>query len=222
LGPAITFVTSSGARVTLGAAFAANSYAANNTDGDFTIKVRGGNRVGIAYDFNTTNDNSHLFRSSSITFNNLSVPNFQFTIKTLESSSDSLNSLGVNSPKLLLYNSADRIIASSGSAYDEITLVISDERLKENIYIITSSLDKVKQLRGVTFNWKNKERGEQEEVGVIAQDFLPVLPQILGKSGEYYTVNYSRIAPILIEAIKEQQVIIEHLKSRIEALENQT
>jgi hypothetical protein len=222
LGPAITFVTSSGARVTLGAAFADNSYAAGNVDGDFTIKVRGGNRVGIAYDFNTTNNNSHLFRSSSITFNNLSVPNFQFTIKTLESSSDSLNSLGVNSPKLLLYNSADRIIASSGSAYDEITLVISDERLKENIYIITSSLDKVKQLRGVTFNWKNKERGEQEEVGVIAQDFLPVLPQILGKSGEYYTVNYSRIAPILIEAIKEQQVIIEHLKSRIEALENQT
>ena len=114
------------------------------------------------------------------------------------------------------------IIQSSGSAYTEIWTNgnLSDERLKENINVITGSLNKIKQIRGVTYNWIDKNKGTSQEIGVIAQDLLPVLPQLVVENNSYYSVNYLKLAPVLIEAIKEQQTIIENLKSRIETLEN--
>lgn len=124
-----------------------------------------------------------------------------------------------------------------------ITAYYSDERLKENIKPIPSALSKLLSLRGVTFN--SNETAEQygyfdkkEQVGVIAQDVEAVLPQIVvpapfdiardgngneySKSGENYkTVQYDKLVPLLIEAIKEQQDTITNLQKRIEFLENQ-
>ena len=79
---------------------------------------------------------------------------------------------------------------------------------------------KIQQIRGVTYNWIDKNKGTSQEIGVIAQDLLPVLPQLVVENNSYYSVNYLKLAPVLIEAIKEQQTIIENLKSRIETLEN--
>jgi hypothetical protein len=95
---------------------------------------------------------------------------------------------------------------------------MSDIRLKEKVLPITDALQKVLQMRGVVYNLKDNDR---REVGVIAQEVQPYFPELVSiNSDGYLGVSYDRIAPVLIEAIKEQQKEIEALKTEIEALKN--
>ena len=95
------------------------------------------------------------------------------------------------------------------------TTVSSDERLKENIQIIPNSLEKVEDLRGVSFNWK---RDGNSSAGVIAQDVMMVLPEAvkevkgLKDEDSHLAVNYHALISILIESIKE-------LSARVKVLE---
>ena len=135
----------------------------------------------------------------------------------------------------------DDVFGGSIYAVGNVTAYYSDERLKENITTIPSALTKLLTLRGVTFNSNKLAEqygyiNKKEQVGVIAQDIEKVLPQIVvlapfdmdtdkdgnkySKSGENYkTVDYPKLIPLLIEAIKEQQETIINLQNRIEILE---
>ena len=103
----------------------------------------------------------------------------------------------------------------------------SDERLKDVIGKIDNPISKVLNLKGVYYkeNEKAKELGydcDDVQVGVIAQDVQKVLPEAIKPAPgheEYMTVQYEKIVPLLIEAIKEQQGTIDDLKSRLEKLE---
>ena len=115
----------------------------------------------------------------------------------------------------------------------------SDERLKENITNITGALDKVALMNGVTFNWKDTEernKGETgKQFGVTAQNMLTVDPELpslnpdpLATQAEldndeldtdYYSMDYSRITPFLIEAVKELKTKLEAAEARITELE---
>ena len=90
----------------------------------------------------------------------------------------------------------------------------SDERLKTGIKNIVNPLDKVIKLKGVKFKWKNKEKYPNGyQLGLIAQDVLDVVPEVVDKKGEYYSIQYSPIIALLIEAIKElnkKNVALEH------------
>lgn len=78
----------------------------------------------------------------------------------------------------------------------------SDARMKENIEQITCALDKIKLLSGYTFNFKNSHNGAQ--AGVIAQEVLPVISEVVkGSEENYYSVNYDGLIAYLIEAVKE-------------------
>lgn len=80
----------------------------------------------------------------------------------------------------------------------------SDIKLKENINTIQGALDKVLNLRGVTYNWKDKERGgDALKLGFIAQEVNQVIPELTYNSGEYMGVHYKDISALLVEAIKE-------------------
>jgi len=83
----------------------------------------------------------------------------------------------------------------------------SDGQLKSNVETIESALDKVSNLRGVYYT-KDDKRG----VGVIAQEVQKVIPEVVGKSGEYLTVSYGNLVGVLIEAIKELKAEVETLK----------
>ena len=107
----------------------------------------------------------------------------------------------------------------------------SDARLKENIVTIDGALTKVKAMRGVYYNRIDLDT-ERRRIGVIAQEIETILPEVVDRVGrldympecdddEIRAVSYGNISAVLIEAIKEQQVIIEDLKSRLETLENQ-
>ena len=77
----------------------------------------------------------------------------------------------------------------------------SDINLKENLEVIQSPLQKLQNINGYTFNWK--ESGE-EAVGVVAQEVEQIFPQLVnvGEDGNK-RVNYDALVPVLIEAIKE-------------------
>jgi hypothetical protein len=118
-------------------------------------------------------------------------------------------------------------------ATSEITAYYSDRRLKDNIEVITDALGKVRALSGVTYtgNQLAKQFGydiEKRQVGVLADEVEAVLPEIIRPapfdidahgnsiSGENYkTVQYEKIVPLLIEAIKELSLEIEELKKKI-------
>jgi len=94
-------------------------------------------------------------------------------------------------------------------------IAYSDARVKENVKTIDNAIDKVTQLRGVSYN----KIGETEEkIGVIAQEIEKVLPQVVQEDDEgMKSVAYGNIVGVLIEAIKEQQKQIDELKARLDA-----
>jgi len=96
----------------------------------------------------------------------------------------------------------------------------SDRRLKEDIAPLNNSISNLRQLNGVSFRWKDSENmGDKKHNGLIAQDVEKVYPELVGENEGYKTLNYNGIIPVLVEAVKEQQKIIEALQNRIEALE---
>ena len=96
---------------------------------------------------------------------------------------------------------------------------ISDATLKYNINPVEFALDKIKQLKGVTFNYF---KNDKESAGLLAQDVEKVLPSAVsekklplhtGDDKAYKTLHYDSVTAILVEAIKE-------LTAKVEKLEN--
>jgi len=94
----------------------------------------------------------------------------------------------------------------------------SDKNLKDNISPITKALDKVKSLSGNTFNWNENSRDEgKADVGVIAQEVDALgLPGIIqDKENGFKSVQYHKLVPVLIEAVKELSAKVEKLEQHI-------
>jgi hypothetical protein len=92
----------------------------------------------------------------------------------------------------------------------------SDERLKENLKVIEKPLEKINEISGYTFNYKDKPR--ETVPGVIAQEVEKVLPNVVfdheRDGGTYKAVRYDQLIPLLIESIKE-------LNEKVNDLQNQ-
>lgn len=115
----------------------------------------------------------------------------------------------------------------------------SDARQKENIVAIQNSLELVLQFQAVNYDLKKEyvfvdgldyspeyasklEEERINKIGYLAQDVEKILPQLVehDDSTDTYAVNYVGLIPILSEAIKEQQVIIEKLQAEIDGLKS--
>jgi hypothetical protein len=96
----------------------------------------------------------------------------------------------------------------------------SDIRIKENIVEISDCIDKVKSIRGVYYN-RTDFNTEPTKIGVIAQEVEKQMPELVHDEPTtgIKSVSYTELTAILVNAIKEQQVIIDDLKLRIEKLE---
>lgn len=109
----------------------------------------------------------------------------------------------------------------------DIVAFASDKRLKENITPISNALNKVNSISGFTYNFNDLAAtyGFDKNIkytGVFAQDIERVLPEAVrtapfdpGTGENYLTVQYEKIVPLLIEAIKELSQEVEVLKSKI-------
>ena len=129
---------------------------------------------------------------------------------------------GAGNPAQELQVTGDGVFTGNITAYYS-----SDISLKDNIRPIESAIFKVKQIRGVTFDWNEKSNKLQQEkghdVGLIAQEVEKVLPEVIQiRKDGIKAISYEKVVPLLVEAIKEQQVTIENLIKRIELLENGT
>lgn len=116
-------------------------------------------------------------------------------------------------------------ISSNGSSTSYNTS--SDYRLKENLRSLTGSLNKLTQVRLVSFDWK-EGYGEGSADGVIAHELAEIFPLAVNGDKDAVEedgrikpqgVDYSKLVPYLIDAIQEQQKQIEALTARIAQLE---
>jgi trimeric autotransporter adhesin len=95
----------------------------------------------------------------------------------------------------------------------------SDLRLKKNIMPLSNALQNVLKMRGVTFDWRhdefpNKPLSKRHDIGVIAQEIKEIYPEVVVTDPDgYLAVGYPSLVPVLIEAIKEQQQMINLLKT---------
>lgn len=87
----------------------------------------------------------------------------------------------------------------------------SDARLKDNIETINNAIDKVSQLRGVSY-----DKDGRRQIGVIAQETELVIPEVVTTNDDgFKTVAYGNIVGLLIEAVKDLQIQVDALKEQI-------
>lgn len=102
---------------------------------------------------------------------------------------------------------------------DIIAFSTSDERLKNNIQIISNPIEKLNQIKGVTFEWNTELQNihEGKDVGVLAQDIEQVQPECVAERiNGYKAVKYEKLIPLLIESIKSLKSEIDELKLKLE------
>ncbi|MBN1414676.1 MAG: tail fiber domain-containing protein [Bacteroidales bacterium] len=127
-------------------------------------------------------------------------------------------------------------IGNSSNAFAQIWTYnlynLSDERYKENVRDINDALDLITRLKGIRYNLipenvaddstlsealleKKKKEQKADRLGFIAQDVNKVIPEAVyyDDSTDIYGIDYTKIIPVLVEAIKEQQAIIKSLQS---------
>lgn len=125
-------------------------------------------------------------------------------------------------------------IRVNGDIYSRSVLITSDERAKEDIKTINSPLNKLMNIRGVSYNLKSEIQERQtnsaltkthtqvskdetmRHLGVIAQEVQAVFPEAVRTTEDgVLAVSYSDLVGVLIEAVKEQQTQIEELQSLV-------
>ncbi len=150
--------------------------------------------------------------------------------------------IGATNPTYLL-----TMEVSGGGYYNQTThswVDGSSGRWKSSVRPITGALDKVLKLNGVSFKWKkrtdqfrdkddgtkeyissswNDDPDGKEDIGLVGEEVMKILPEVVDidqNDSNFATgVSYSKIMPLLIEAIKEQQKVIDDLRARLEQIE---
>lgn len=120
--------------------------------------------------------------------------------------SGTLSSAFVSSTKLT-YN------PSTGTASATVFSATSDERLKDEITIITDALAKIKQLRGINYKWKDSGLAG---TGLSAQDVQQVVPEavVVAPNGDL-SVAYGNLLGLLVEGMKDLAAQVEELKLKV-------
>lgn len=102
------------------------------------------------------------------------------------------------------------VSAAGAATFNNNVTAYSDERLKTDIKTIESGLDKVSQMRGVTF-----KRDDELNSGVIAQELEKIAPELVKTADDEMgtkSVAYGNMVGYLIEAVKELKVELENHK----------
>jgi hypothetical protein len=218
------------------ATFANSSVTNTFTVGTSTYFVAGGN-VGIS---NTAPTQKLHIQGTGLATTDFRAPIFYDSDNTAFYVDPASTSI-VNNAQITTLGVGTTASGTTGEirATNNITAYFSDKRLKDIKSTIPNALDKVMSLSGVLYTSneiaaKYGYKDQFEQVGVIAQEVESVLPQIVKRapfdskyvngqevsiSGENYkTVQYEKLVPLLIEAIKDQQGQIEVMKAEINKL----
>jgi len=174
-----------------------------NTSGDMTIDVAGDIDLDADGGFVNFKDGGTLIGYFENSSNN-------FVIRSSVSDADMIFT-GTDGGSGITALTLDMSEAGAATFNDNVT-AYSDERLKDNIETIENGLDKVEQLRGVTYT-----RDEKENIGVIAQEVEKILPEIVLTADDEMgtkSVDYSRLTAVLIEAVKDLSARVKELEDK--------
>ena len=155
-----------------------------------------------------------IFKDGSTNVGHVSLDSDNLTIKSLVSDKDMIfqgNDGGSGITALTLDMSA----AGAATFNNDVT-AFSDVRLKENIETIPDALNKVCQIRGVTFDRKDTDGPRQ--MGVIAQEVEEVAPEVIREDSsddKIKSVAYGNMVALLIESVKELNEKVEKLEKTI-------
>ena len=159
-----------------------------------------------------TGNSSHIKNST----NDLKIRSDSLILKREDDSEPYLKAT-VNSDVKIYFNGNEKfattnngvIITGIATATDFDST--SDIRLKTNIKPIEDPLNKVLQIEGVSFNWKEDNR---PALGVVADQIENILPELV-HGDDPKTVNYNGLVGLLIECVKNQQKQIDELKDQL-------
>jgi hypothetical protein len=147
-------------------------------------------------------------------------PVTQSTFRAITIDADGNVGIGENSPDERLHVNG-RVRANCG------ILNCSDVRFKDNVNTLENSLEILTSLRGVSFEWRKDEFEkmgfvEGQQYGLIAQEVEKVLPEMVQKDQQgYRLIDYSRLAPFMLEAIKQLNDKNQALSKELELMKEQ-
>jgi len=213
---------------------------ANNTTGSNNIAI--GHSAG-----NNETGSNKLYIESSSTSTPLIYGEFDTnkleingTLKVKEGTDASLSNgsgffmIGVESERNLIMDN-NEIMARNNGSTSNLHLQVdggsvfvggslvhsSDRRLKKNITSLKYGLSEILALEPKSYNWKNRKQ-KYKSLGLIAQEVQPIIKEIVLEQEDKkktLAIDYTSLIPILINAIKEQQVQINNLKKNSKAQE---
>lgn len=97
----------------------------------------------------------------------------------------------------------------------------SDIRLKKNIKAISSPLEKISRIKGVTYEWKDASRDKGRQVGLIAQDVEAVFPELVSADNQgIKALDYAKLVSPLVEAVKALNNENEQLRQENDRIKN--
>jgi len=186
-----------------------------------SITVQGGGTVGVGCPTANANGGNLVLKSGigtgTGTQGNIQLLNGNVGIGTAAPSSK-LEVCG-NTRIIGTLNVSSTVTSSSGITCP------SDIRYKKNITAIENPMQKLMLVNGVSYYWKTNEFpgmnfNDKLQTGFIAQDLEMVFPEmVFTDNAGYKSVDYSRLTPILVETIKEQQKEIKELSDRLAEVE---
>jgi hypothetical protein len=164
---------------------------------------------------NSTNEISDIFTSNTDSTQyavGLNDSNNKYTIAS--------GSAVTYNPLLTLTNTGNMTLTGDITCTE--TNVVSDIRIKENIYNLENVLPKINKLRGVYYNLKADTK-KHKYIGFIAQEIENDFPELVNFNDNLgiKTVNYAQFTSVLLEGMKEMTFIINNLSNKIEKLENE-
>jgi hypothetical protein len=97
----------------------------------------------------------------------------------------------------------------------------SDRRLKHDIQPMGDVLSRVMQLEPSAYRYTDADPDARRSYGLIAQDVLPLFPELVSEKDGFLGIAYGPVSIIAIQAIREQQVMIDQQQEAIERLQGQ-
>jgi hypothetical protein len=162
-------------------------------------------------------------QGGTLSLNALSNASIQLAIQDVAKAIlTSAGNFGINvaSPSQVLHVGGNILATGDVTAY-------SDSRSKTNLEVISSSLEKVSQLTGYTYDFIDSNvavdkttKVSQRFTGILAQDLEQVLPEAVHRDQDgFMSVAYGNMAGLFVEAIKELKLEVQTLKERVRVLE---
>jgi len=188
-------------------------------DGDTIINAHSVTAISASFVLQTYESSSTIIHSGSNVFGDENTDTQQFTGSILISgSTNSIVSTGSIeiSGSLGVGTAASGVVGAILATNDVVAFASSDERLKDNLELIGSAVEKVEAIGGYTFDWIPMEGihvHSGHDIGVVAQEVEKVLPELVTtRDNGYKAVKYEKLTAVLIQAVKE-------LSERVKTLE---